>query len=85
MNTRTRNLLALITLVSTIGAGTLLCGCDREVAHETKVKVNDGEVKTQETTVTETSDGNIRVEKTTTETEDGKTTTETESREYKTP
>ena len=68
-----------------LGAATLMSGCDREVSHEKSVKVKDGELKTKETTVTETPQGNIKVEEKKTETEDGRTKTETTTKEYESP
>ena len=63
-----------ITLrLATLGVGALLAACDREVSHETKVKVTDDEVNTEETTVSETPQGNIKVAQKTTQTVDGKT------------
>ena len=76
---------SIIITLAILGAGMLPSGCDREVSHEKKVKVSDGEVKTKETTVTETPQGNIKVEQKTTQTEDGKTATETKTKEFKAP
>ena len=78
--------LGQITLkLAILGVVVLLTACEREVSHETKVKVTDGEVKTRETTVSETPEGNLKVEEKTTETEDGKTTTETKTQEFEPP
>jgi hypothetical protein len=75
-----------ITLtLAVLGVSALLSACDREVSHQTKVKARDGEVKTQETTVTETPKGSIKVEEKTTAVEDGKTTTETTTKEFEAP
>jgi hypothetical protein len=61
-----------------------LSGCEERVAYEKSVDVEDDKVKSKETTVTETPEGNIRVEekRTTEEYDDGqlKKETETETR-----
>lgn len=61
----------------------LLTGCEEEIAHQKEVEVDDGEVTTRETTVTETPQGNVEIEKKTTIEEPGdgtvKTKTETET------
>lgn len=76
---------SIILTLTMLGAVALSSGCDKEVSHEKKIKVKDGETKTQETTVTETSQGTIKVEEKTVETEDGRTETETKTKEYKAP
>ena len=66
--------------VALVGGMWLLTGCEEEVAHEKQVEVDNGEVTTTETTVRETPEGDIRVEKKVEERERDDGTVETETR-----
>lgn len=66
--------------VALAGGFSLLAGCEDEVAREKKVKVDDGKVKTDETTVREQPNGDITIERerTTRERDDGVIESETQ-------
>jgi len=64
-----KNHTAIICIVTSCLALTLICGCAREVSHtETSSVSSDGTVKSKEKTVTQSSDGTV------TKTEESKNT-----------
>lgn len=83
----TKKALEALAVMATFGLCALLGGCEKEVSHEKKTTVDNGEVKTKETTVKETPEGNIIIEEKKTEKDykSGETKSESETKEYTPP